>query len=101
MTDSLRTLKKVKDISVVLCDLTMPEMDSMTFIKIARKSSKNKDLSTLIQFCSNEWIKELKDSGKDRGFTAWIPKPLKKDALLGAVEKVIGCLTNNYARKTA
>ena len=101
VTDALRTLKMVKDISVVLSDLTMPEMDAMTFIKIVRKSSKNKDLPILIQFCANEWIKELKESGKDLGVTAWIPKPLKKDALLGAVEKVIGRLTNNYARKTA
>ena len=77
---------------------------SQDYVYLWKKDDKD-DIKEIIEKMEclekGEWIKELKESGKDLGVTAWIPKPLKKDALLGAVEKVIGRLTKSYARKTA
>ena len=85
--EALKALEDNENIQLVVSDLNMPEMDGMTFIREARLNEKTKEIPILIH--TTETSKELKKEAKDLGVTAWIPKPIRKDALVGIIKKML------------
>ena len=85
--EALKVLEDNENIQLVVSDLNMPEMDGMTFIREARLNEKTKEIPILIH--TTETSKELKKEAKDLGVTAWIPKPIGKDALVGIIKKML------------
>jgi len=85
--EALKVLEDNENIQLVVSDLNMPEMDGMTFIREARLNEKTKEIPILIH--TTETSKELKKEAKDLGVTAWIPKPIRKDALVGIIKKML------------
>ena len=76
-----------KNIQLVVSDLNMPEMDGMTFIKETRLNHKTKDIPILIH--TTETYQDLKKEEKELGVTAWITKPIRKDALNAIIKRML------------
>lgn len=85
--DGLTKLGANKDISMIVTDLNMPEMDGITMC------AKLKDLKTHpgipIFILTSEATPELKARSKAAGVTAWIVKPYNSEKILGAINKVL------------
>lgn len=85
--EALKVLEDNKNIQLVVSDLNMPEMDGMTFIKETRLNHKTKDIPILIH--TTETSQDLKKEAKELGVTAWIPKPIRKDALNAIIKRML------------
>ena len=85
--EALKILEDNQNIKLVVSDLNMPEMDGMTFIKETRLNDKTKEIPILIH--TTETSQVLKKEAKELGVTAWIPKPIRKDALNAIIKKML------------
>jgi two-component system chemotaxis response regulator CheY len=85
--EALKILEDNENIQLVVSDLNMPEMDGMTFIRETRLNDKTKEIPILIH--TTETSKDLKKEAKELGVTAWIPKPIRKDALAAIIKKML------------
>lgn len=71
---------------LVVCDVNMPVMDGITFIKEMKKRPDCKFTPVLMLTTESEESK--KAEGKAAGAKAWLVKPFKPDVLLSAVSKL-------------
>ena len=78
--------KLTEDITVVITDYNMPEMNGIEFIEAVRAGSVNKSVPILIVTTESE--AEKKQEGKRAGATGWLTKPFEQDQLLRAIKKV-------------
>ena len=87
--DALKKIADIKgkgdDIAMCICDVNMPEMDGITFIKEFRKIDKFAPVLVLTTESENDKIK----AGKDAGASGWLIKPFKAEQLMSIVEKFI------------
>jgi len=84
--DALSKLKGVK-VHLMICDVNMPNMDGLTFIKEVKKQDEHK--FTPIIMLTTETKEELKAEGRAAGARAWMVKPFQPDQMLSAVAKLI------------
>jgi len=84
--DALARLKGQK-IHLMICDVNMPHMDGITFLKAVRVLPDYK--FTPILMLTTEAGAEKKQEGQAAGARAWMVKPFKPDQLLGAVAKLV------------
>lgn len=84
--DALAKLKGQK-IHLMICDVNMPNMDGITFLKAVRVLPDYK--FTPIIMLTTEAGAEKKQEGQAAGARAWMVKPFKPDQLLGAVAKLV------------
>jgi len=84
--DALARLKGQK-IHLMICDVNMPNMDGITFLKAVRVLPDYK--FTPIIMLTTEAGAEKKQEGQAAGARAWMVKPFKPDQLLGAVAKLV------------
>jgi two-component system chemotaxis response regulator CheY len=84
--DALRKLDGRK-INLIICDVYMPNMDGISFIKEMKKLPDYK--FTPVIMLTTESQEEKKMEGKAAGAKAWIVKPFKPEQILSAVEKVL------------
>ncbi len=76
-----------RKIHLIICDVNMPNMDGITFVKEIKKDPDYK--FTPILMLTTESQEEKKMEGKAAGAKAWIVKPFRPEQMLSAVEKLI------------
>jgi two-component system chemotaxis response regulator CheY len=84
--DALDKLTGVK-IHLMICDVNMPNMDGITFLKELRALPAYK--FTPVIMLTTEAGEEKKREGQAAGARAWVVKPFKPEQLLLAVSKLI------------
>ncbi len=85
--DALEKLED-HDISMVVADVNMPEMDGIQFVSKMRTHPKHRFTSVIM--LTTESHESMKQKGKEAGATGWIVKPFKPEQLIGVVRKVLG-----------
>ncbi|GAB2868145.1 response regulator [Pseudoduganella ginsengisoli] len=84
--DALSKLKGQK-INLVVCDVNMPNMDGITFVKEIKQLPLYK--FTPVIMLTTESQEAKKKEGQAAGAKAWVVKPFKPEVLLGAVQKLV------------
>ena len=74
-------------VDLILCDINMPVMDGITFIKEARRLAVLR--FTPILMLTTESQDSMKMQGKAAGATGWIVKPFNPEQLLKVLAKVL------------
>ena len=74
-------------IHLVVCDVNMPNMDGISFVKAVKQNPAYK--FTPIVMLTTESQEAKKREGQEAGAKAWIVKPFKPDQLLGVVQKLV------------
>ena len=75
------------DISLIICDFNMPEMDGITMSQKVKEIEHFADLP--IFMLTTESTEELKKVGKEAGIMAWIVKPYEPNKLKAIIKKVL------------
>lgn len=85
-------LKKVKEITnsgkrinLIVCDVNMPVMDGITFLKELKKDNKYKFIPVLM--LTTESGISMMQEAKSSGATGWIIKPFQQDNVLNFLRK--------------
>jgi two-component system chemotaxis response regulator CheY len=84
--DALAKLTGQK-IHLMLCDVNMPNMDGISFLKALREVPNYK--FTPVIMLTTEAGEDKKREGQAAGARAWVVKPFKPEQLLHAVAKLI------------
>lgn len=84
--DALGKLAQGK-VHLIICDVNMPNMDGITFVKEAKKKQELKFIPIVMLTTESQAYR--KQEGRDAGAKAWIVKPFKPEQILSAVEKLI------------
>ncbi|MBI1912717.1 MAG: response regulator [Deltaproteobacteria bacterium] len=74
-------------INLVVCDVNMPNMDGITFLKNFKADPNYK--FTPVVMLTTESQEAKKQEGKAAGAKAWVVKPFKPEQMLEAVSKLI------------
>lgn len=75
-----------RQISMVVCDLNMPNMNGFEFVKAVKLLNQYKFMPVLM--LTTESRQDRKDQGKAAGVRAWMVKPFSPSQLLKAVDKL-------------
>ena len=84
--DALAKLTGAK-IHLMICDVNMPNMDGISFLKAVRAHPSYK--FTPVIMLTTEAGEDKKKEGQAAGARAWVVKPFKPEQLLVAVSKLI------------
>ena len=84
--DALNKLTGMK-INLIICDVNMPNMDGITFLKSLKNTTGYK--FTPVIMLTTESQESKKQEGKAAGARAWVVKPFKPEQMLEAVSKLI------------
>ncbi|WP_317207250.1 response regulator [Chryseobacterium turcicum] len=84
--EAIDMLKSDKDISVVLMDMMMPEMDGYEAIKIIRNTPEIADVYIIA--VTAQAMPEDRQKCLDAGARDYVSKPINVDLLLTALEKL-------------
>lgn len=76
-----------RKIHLMICDVNMPNMDGISFLKAVRAHPQYK--FTPVIMLTTEAGEEKKKEGQAAGARAWVVKPFKPEQLLVAVQKLI------------
>ena len=87
--DALKKIKAIKDngddTALLVCDINMPQMDGITFIKEFRKNDKFTPIVVLTTESEEGKINE----GKEAGAAGWIVKPFQPADLVSVAERFL------------
>ncbi len=84
---ALEIAKNSPEVSLVLTDVNMPNMDGITLIRRLRELTEFKFKPILI--LTTESSDEKKMQGKQAGATGWIVKPFDPEKLLNTLRRVM------------
>lgn len=84
--DALARLAGQK-IHLIICDVNMPNMDGISFVKEIKKSADHKFVPIIMLTTESQERKKLE--GQAAGAKAWVVKPFQPEQLLNAVAKLI------------
>ncbi len=76
-----------QEFDLVVCDVNMPVMDGLTFVRKVRENEKVR--FTPIIMLTTESQEEKKKKGLEAGAKAWLVKPFSPDQLLSAIAKLL------------
>ncbi|MYN08173.1 MULTISPECIES: response regulator [Pseudoduganella] len=87
--DGMDALSKLtgQKVNLVVCDVNMPNMDGITFVKEIKQLPNYK--FTPVIMLTTESQEAKKREGQAAGAKAWVVKPFKPEVLLGAVQKLV------------
>ncbi|MFA7240681.1 MAG: response regulator [Sulfuricellaceae bacterium] len=85
--DALSKLDANSKVNLIICDVNMPNMDGITFVKHAKAMPNLK--FTPIVMLTTEVLETKKQEGQAAGAKAWIVKPFQPVQLLEAVAKLV------------
>ncbi len=78
--------KFTSDITAVVTDFNMPNMNGVELVATIRSGSVNESVPILILTTESE--DEKKHQGKEAGATAWLTKPFEQQQLVKAVRRI-------------
>lgn len=84
--DAMGKLRGQK-INLIICDVNMPNMDGITFVKNL-KTTPNYKFTPVMMFTTESQDSKIQE-GKAAGAKAWFVKPFKPEQMLDAVSKLI------------
>jgi two-component system chemotaxis response regulator CheY len=84
--DALSKLSAQK-LNLVVCDVNMPNMDGITFVKQMKALPSHKFLPVIMLTTESQEAK--KAEGKAAGARAWITKPFQPSQLVDAVNRLV------------
>jgi len=84
--DALTKLNGQK-IHLIICDVNMPNMDGISFVKEVKKLEDYKFVPIIMLTTESEVKRKLE--GHAAGARAWVVKPFQPDQMLNAVAKLI------------
>jgi two-component system chemotaxis response regulator CheY len=84
--DGLDKLDGTK-IHLAICDVNMPVMDGIAFVKEAKKRAEYRFMPIIM--LTTESRESRKQEGQMAGAKAWVVKPFRPDQMLHAVAKLI------------
>ncbi|MBI5234904.1 MAG: response regulator [Deltaproteobacteria bacterium] len=87
--DGVDAMKKLygQRVNLVICDVNMPNMDGITFVKNLKTSPSHK--FTPVIMLTTESAESKKFEGRQAGAKAWFVKPFKPESMLEAVSKLV------------
>lgn len=85
--DGLKVAAQNTDLSMIITDFNMPQMDGVTMAAKLRELSAFQ--KTPILMLTTEATPDIKAAGKSAGILAWILKPLVPAKVMPAIEKVL------------
>ena len=86
--EALQRLEETQGFDVILCDINMPEMNGMEFIKEQCNHETYCDIPTVM--CTTESHPRLTQEAKQTGVVrAWLMKPFKPEILKATVDRII------------
>lgn len=85
--DALSKLHAGSKINLIICDVNMPVMDGITFVKNAKLMPNLKFTPIIMLTTESQEAKKLE--GQAAGAKAWIVKPFQPPQLLAAVAKLV------------
>jgi len=80
-------ISKNKKFDIILMDILMPKKDGFTASSEIRSGSENLNQSTPIIAVTSESFSENQEKFKDSGINDFVPKPVRKDALLKKIKQ--------------
>lgn len=84
--DALRKLVGAK-VNLVVCDVNMPNMDGITFLKSLKSSVAHR--FTPVIMLTTESQEAKKQDARQAGARAWVVKPFKPEQMLEAISKLM------------
>lgn len=89
VSDPLTAVDRIMEIQpdLVLTDLNMPNLDGIGVIRAIRQFACCPGLPVLVM--STDSQKHKFQEAREAGATGWLMKPLKQDALLGVIAKLL------------
>jgi len=86
--DGVDALNKVgaQKVNLIVCDVNMPNMDGITFVKQIKASPTHKFLPVIM--LTTESQESKKAEGRAAGARAWITKPFQPSQLVDAVNRL-------------
>lgn len=75
------------DFDLVLCDINMPIMDGISFIKSFKQLPEVRHKPVLILTTENS--PEIKQEARNAGASGWIIKPYRDKSILQAIDKLL------------
>ena len=84
--DALKKLEGQK-VDLILCDVNMPEMDGISFVKEIKKNDEYK--YTPIMMLTTETEQSVKEDAKELGIKLWMVKPFQPPIITEAVKKLL------------
>jgi len=85
--DALEKLEN-HEISMIVADINMPEMDGITLVKKIRSHKQHRFIPVIM--LTTESHESIRERGKEAGATGWIVKPFKPEQLVAVTRKVLG-----------
>lgn len=85
--DGLAKLQEDIKFNLIICDVNMPNMDGVTFVKTYKAMSRFQYIPVLMLTTEESPI--MKDEGRAAGVRAWMIKPFIKETLIKAVSKLV------------
>ncbi len=86
--DALNKLAGAPEVSMIVTDLMMPNLDGIELIRAVREGGSHKFVP--IVMLTTESLETKKQEGKAAGATGWIVKPFRPEQLVAVVKKVLG-----------
>ena len=83
----IKILKEEPDISLVICDVNMPEMNGLTMVKVINESNDIQHPPILI--LTTEASAESMAEAKKYGAKGWIVKPFNPEMLIEGIKKLL------------
>jgi two-component system, chemotaxis family, chemotaxis protein CheY len=88
--EALDTLKNGTKIELIICDVNMPVLDGIGFLRALKTDGVYSAYKfTPIIMLTTEAGEDKKSEGKELGAKAWVVKPFKPDQLVKAVKMMI------------
>lgn len=84
----LDAVKAAPQLSLVLCDVNMPNMDGLEFVERFRPKERVPQVPVVM--LTTEDARDAVARAKRAGACAWIVKPFNPDLLLTAIRKIVG-----------
>jgi two-component system, chemotaxis family, chemotaxis protein CheY len=84
--DALDQLKTHKDVSIVVCDVTMPRMSGLEFLESLRCDGMLPELPVVMLTTEGQFARIQR--AKALGAKAWMIKPFKPDLLVATLKKL-------------
>lgn len=78
---------KGDQVSLIISDVNMPEMDGITFVKEIKKNSTFRFIPVLVLTTESQDSKKME--GKEAGAAGWLVKPFSSDQLVNVVKKFV------------